>query len=136
ELHDRVASAHLSDFQEQFHTQTISTVSFAAAQLPLPPPPLEPVRPQPAIRGKSTGSHGSLTPSHRTPPPSHRTPLPAHRTPVPASHRPSPALDTMSPPTDALLKPGEDLSLADGTGTSGRQIAAGTRRRRRRLAIA
>jgi serine/threonine protein kinase len=38
ELHDRVASAHLSDFQEQFHTQTISTVSFAVAPLPLQAP--------------------------------------------------------------------------------------------------
>src|SRR5258705_6698695 len=38
ELHERVASAHLADFQEQFHTQTISTVSFALAQLPLQPP--------------------------------------------------------------------------------------------------
>jgi serine/threonine protein kinase len=39
ELHDRVASAHLSDFHEQFHTQTISTISFALAQLPLQPSP-------------------------------------------------------------------------------------------------
>ncbi len=38
ELHDRVAKAHLADFQEQFHTQTISTVSFALAQLPLQAP--------------------------------------------------------------------------------------------------
>ncbi len=38
ELHERIASAHLADFQEQFHTQTISTVSFALAQLPLQPP--------------------------------------------------------------------------------------------------
>jgi serine/threonine protein kinase len=38
ELHERVASAHLADFQEQFHTQTISTVSFALANLPLQPP--------------------------------------------------------------------------------------------------
>lgn len=35
ELHERVASAHLEDFQEQFYTQTISTVSFAMAQLPI-----------------------------------------------------------------------------------------------------
>jgi serine/threonine protein kinase len=38
ELYERIASAHLADFQEQFHTQTISTVSFALAQLPLQPP--------------------------------------------------------------------------------------------------
>jgi len=150
ELHDRVASTHLSDFQEQLHTQTISTVSFAAAQLPLPPPPLEPPPARTTGRAgritgaaaRSTGSHGSLAPAHRTPAPPGRTPVPAQRTPVPPHRtpvpgpRPSPALDTMSPPTDALLKPGEDLSLADGTGTSGRVIAAATRRRRRIYAIA
>jgi hypothetical protein len=38
ELHERVASAHLADFQEQLYTQTIDTVSFAVAQLPLPAP--------------------------------------------------------------------------------------------------
>jgi serine/threonine protein kinase len=38
ELHDRVASAHLADFQEQFHTQTIATVSFAFAEPALPSP--------------------------------------------------------------------------------------------------
>ncbi|HZJ65293.1 MAG TPA: protein kinase [Kofleriaceae bacterium] len=38
ELHERVANARLADFQEQFHTQTIDTVSFAVAQLPLEPP--------------------------------------------------------------------------------------------------
>jgi serine/threonine protein kinase len=38
ELHERIANAHLADFQEQFYTQTISTVSFALAQLPLQPP--------------------------------------------------------------------------------------------------
>nr|MBA3455204.1 hypothetical protein [Deltaproteobacteria bacterium] len=37
EMLDRVAKTHLSDFQEEFHTQTISTVSFAL-QLPLPAP--------------------------------------------------------------------------------------------------
>src|SRR6185436_467837 len=38
ELHERVANAHLADFQDQFHTQTIDTVSFAVAQLPLAAP--------------------------------------------------------------------------------------------------
>jgi serine/threonine protein kinase len=38
ELHERVANAHLADFQEQFHTQTIDTVSFAVAPLPLQAP--------------------------------------------------------------------------------------------------
>jgi serine/threonine protein kinase len=31
ELHERVAKAHLEDFKEEFHTQNISTVSFAFA---------------------------------------------------------------------------------------------------------
>jgi serine/threonine protein kinase len=149
ELHARVASAHLSDFQEQFHTQTISTVSFAAAQLQLPSP-LEP----PPRRSAQSASHRTLTPAPRTPVPAHRATGPAQRTTGPAqrttgpaqrvtgsaqslpSHRPSPALDTASPPTDAILTSDEDLSLADGTGTSVREIAAGPRRRRRIYAIA
>src|SRR5262245_56687426 len=42
ELHERVAKAHLEDFQEQLTTQTVSTVSFALANLPLKaePPPI------------------------------------------------------------------------------------------------
>lgn len=102
ELHERVASTHLSDFQEQLHTQTISTVSFAAAQLPLPPPPPDP----------------ELAPVQGTLPP-----------------RPSPAFDTMAPPTDAII-PSDDLSLADGTGTSVRELAPGPRGRGRAYAIA
>ncbi len=114
ELHERVASAHLSDFQEQLHTQTISTVSFAAAQLPLPAPPPEP--PPPSSR--ASASHRALPPSYRTP-----------------AQRPSPALDTMAPPTESMISR-DDLSLADGTGTSVRGVAAGPRRRRRILALA
>ena len=109
ELHERVASAHLADFQEAFHTQTISTVSFAYAQLPLPAPPPEPA-------AAKAGARGTL------PPP----------TPAP---RPSPALDTMAPPTGAILHE-DDFSLADGTGTSVREIAPRPRGRRRLYAIA
>lgn len=115
ELHERVASTHLSDFQEQLHTQTISTVSFAAAQLPLPPPP-EAAAARPA---RVSGSHRALPPQA------------AHRTPVP---RPSPAHDTMAPPTDAIV-PSDDFSLADGTGTSVREVLS-PRRRRRAIALA
>jgi len=65
ELHERVASAHLADFHEQFHTQTISTVSFALAQLPLKPPDATgPVRRQPtqppAARSRNTGPNPAL----------------------------------------------------------------------------
>jgi serine/threonine protein kinase len=109
ELHERVASAHLSDFQEAFHTQTISTVSFALAQLPLPPPAeLPPPRgprsaqqaaQQAAIKVRSSGQHA-----------------------VPPV-LPSPALDTQSPPTSSISS--EDLemlaALADGTGTQVRE---------------
>ncbi|HEU0032882.1 MAG TPA: protein kinase [Kofleriaceae bacterium] len=113
ELHDRVANAHLSDFQEAFHTQTISTVSFALAQLPLPPPAAAEIAATPrprrvsqqqlAQRTRNSGQHSSL-----------RTPLPPD----------SPALDTVAPPTAALSS--EDLGLgelADGTGTSPRAHA-------------
>ncbi len=95
ELHERVAKAHLSDFQEQFHTQTISTVSFALAQLPLPPP----VDPLPR---NSSGEVREVD-----------------------VDRGSPALDTMAPPT-SVMRPAtadeEELPLADGTGTSVREI--------------
>ena len=72
ELHDRVASAHLSDFQDAFHTQTISTVSFALAQLPVPL---------------------ADRPGDRTPRPKRST----H-----SAVKPSPALDTQSPATSLM----------------------------------
>ncbi len=55
ELHDRVAKAHISDFQEQMHTQTISTVSFAMAQLPLQAPPE--AAPDPRQKSRSTAQN-------------------------------------------------------------------------------
>ncbi|HLL24758.1 MAG TPA: hypothetical protein VK427_21645, partial [Kofleriaceae bacterium] len=101
ELHDRVAKTHIADFQEQFHTQTISTISFAVAQLPLQPPQLG--------NPRRSGAH--------TKPPLPQAPvLPARE---PEVVRPSPALDTMSPPTSTML-PHDDLDLADGTGTARR----------------
>jgi serine/threonine protein kinase len=97
ELHDRVASAHLSDFHEQFHTQTISTVSFALAQLPLQPPDAtgqvrrgRQTTPQPIARIRNTG------------------PNPA----VPAVNVSS-APDTMAPPTGALDLLEEELGPSD-----------------------
>ncbi|HWU87190.1 MAG TPA: serine/threonine-protein kinase [Kofleriaceae bacterium] len=106
ELHERVANAHLADFQEQFHTQTISTVSFALAQLPLPPPPPEPALPPRA---------------------------PARGTQLPPPPRSSPALDTLSLPTGALHGLEDELALADGTGHSLRQTSPSAPRRRRGL---
>jgi serine/threonine protein kinase len=118
-LHARVASAHLSDFEEQLHTQTISTVSFAQAQLPLQPPEstgkvlrVRQTQP-PASRGRTTG------------------PSPADGTrttgPSPAVGPPS-ILDTRTPPTEPLEPvPVDDvgpadtiLGMAEQPGTSGR----------------
>jgi serine/threonine protein kinase len=66
EMQDRVAKTHLADFQEQFHTQTISTVSFALAQLPLQPPadgaPV-PARPRSTGANRAIGRTSSGVPS-------------------------------------------------------------------------
>ena len=94
ELHERVASAHLADFQAQFHTQTISTVSFALAETSGPDATgritrrktATPVAPVPVtLRAKSTGKAPAI-------------PLRASASPPPRS----PALDTMAPPTGAM----------------------------------
>jgi serine/threonine protein kinase len=117
ELHDRVAKTHIADFQDQLHTQTISTISFAVAQLPLQPsdlqsgrrsgahsvPPAVPGTPLPPKVGKGSNPVGKASGSHN-------------------AMKPSPALDTMAPPTSTML-PHDDLSLADGTGTSVREHA-------------
>ncbi|HEX4418615.1 MAG TPA: serine/threonine-protein kinase, partial [Kofleriaceae bacterium] len=117
ELHDRIASAHLSDFQEQFHTQTISTVSFALAQLPLPPPPLTDAATATGPMVRPREATQQIIPWPRTTGPvavvSRKTgPSPVVARPVTGRHvslsrsgpavRPSPALDTMTPPTDAI----------------------------------
>jgi eukaryotic-like serine/threonine-protein kinase len=60
ELHDRVAATHLADFQEQMHTQTISTVSFAMAQLPANlVPEAAPRRPKRTTRSQSVRMTGT-----------------------------------------------------------------------------
>ena len=63
ELHDRVAKTHLSDFQEQMHTQTISTVSFAMAQLPLQAPPDGNAPVVPVPKGRSTAQNKAILPA-------------------------------------------------------------------------
>ncbi len=112
ELHDRVAQAHLSDFQEAFHTQTISTVSFALAQLPLPPPDgsLRPRRSTQTPAQRASGAHAAQRNSG-----SHSS---QRSSGAQAAIRPSPALDTGSPPTGAMPDGIDDFSLADGTGTA------------------
>lgn len=57
ELHERIAKTHLEDFQADFHTQTISTVSFALAQLPLQAPP-DP--PPPPVRTRASGQQRAI----------------------------------------------------------------------------
>jgi serine/threonine protein kinase len=58
ELHDRIAKTHLEDFQADFHTQTISTVSFALAQLPLQAPP--DAAPTPPVRTRASGQQRAI----------------------------------------------------------------------------
>ena len=105
ELHERVAQAHLDDFKEQFHTSTISTISFAVAMLPLQAPETKP----PPRR------FPTIPPALGTRPP-----------PIDMSP-PSPALYTQAPPTTMLDS--SDLSLAESTST----VAA--RRTRRRVFV-
>jgi serine/threonine protein kinase len=120
ELHELVASAHLSDFQEQFHTQTISTVSFAVAELPVQSPeatgrvPRRRLATPPGVQRPRTGP----------------SPVVRNRGTQPSPVvKPSPAFDTMSPPTDAL----EQIDPME-LGTSARELtfdpSAGQRSRR------
>ena len=111
ELHDRIANAQLADFQEAFHTQTISTVSFALAQLPLPPP----AEIAPSQRGRRSTQQAAVRGRHSGQQP---------------AIRPSPALDTVAAPTSSMSS--EDLAtlsaLADGTGTSVREVPQTSRK--------
>ncbi len=94
ELHERVAKAHLADFQEQLTTQTVSTVSFALMNMPLPAPPEDRA---PAL---------PVRPSTQQQVPRASTQQPVQRAP------------TQQPPsTQMLVSQTEELSLADGTGT-------------------
>lgn len=88
ELHDRVAKAHLEDFQEQLTSSHTSTVSFAMS-LPLPPDV-----PAAAPRRAST----------RTRPPTAPTDILPQQPPQP-------------PPLPTAVIPTTELGLADGTGS-------------------
>jgi serine/threonine protein kinase len=118
ELHERVASAHLADFQDQFHTQTIATVSFALADLPTaapeasgkirrpstpspvrqtgPAPVVRSTGPAPLVKSRSTGPNPVLDhPSG----PSAVSPLPSHPAIVVA---PSDLTSSDDSPTDVV----------------------------------
>ena len=99
ELHERVARAHLEDFQEQLTTQTGTTVSFALAPLPLKPPPTPTKRPTPPS-----------TPAQRSAEPPARPRKPTAQTDILPQQPPQP------PPVPTAAIPTNLLSLADGTG--------------------
>src|SRR4051812_16597307 len=117
ELHERIAGAHLADFQEQFHTQTISTVSFALAQLPLQPPeatgPV--VRPLAAQALGGPGAPGGPSP-----------PAPMTSPPVPAR-----ATEAIAPAIGSITIDGDAATIVGGMSYA-RMMA----RRRRLIAIA
>lgn len=88
ELHERVARAHLEDFQDQLTSQTGTTISFALANLPLPPP------------ADSRPPAGAAP--RRSRPPTPRTEI-LEQPAVP-------------PPLPTAVIPTTQLALADGTG--------------------
>ncbi|MFT3699109.1 MAG: protein kinase [Kofleriaceae bacterium] len=92
ELHERVAKAHLEDFQDQLTTQTGTTVSFAFANLPLPAPAEVPKPP--------------VLPRTQTQPPPVRTRPPT---------APTDLLPQQAPEPTAAIST-QELGLADGTG--------------------
>jgi eukaryotic-like serine/threonine-protein kinase len=154
ELHERIANAHLADFQEQFHTQTISTVSFALAQLPLQPPEAtgpvvrhlaaqalgapappasigavgapSPMPPPPVVVGRNTGQSAAV--GRATGP--HAV---AARTTAPAPvSKPPPSFDAMAPSTDSITIDGDAATIVGGMSYTRMMMA----RRRRLMAIA
>ena len=120
ELHDRIANVHLSDFQQDFHTQTISTVSFAVATgQALPLGEGRRSKPQTAVPPpRPSGSHPTQRSSGSQP--STTGAPPAQR----ASGPQQAILDTQAPPTSSMSA--DDLetlsSLADGTGTAEKTV--------------
>ncbi|HUS27494.1 MAG TPA: serine/threonine-protein kinase [Kofleriaceae bacterium] len=94
ELHERVAKAHLEDFQDELTKETGTTVSFAMANMPLQAPPDSP-RP-PRLPARVTGQQ-------RPRPPTLPTDILPQQPPQP-------------PPIPTAAIPTQELSLADGTG--------------------
>jgi len=153
ELHDRVASAHLSDFHEQFHTQTIATVSFAVAAPPLvapdatgqvargrlaTQPPVAPsprsrtTGPSPVVASRTTGPNPQVASRITGPSPA----VGLRNTGSNPALTSSPGHDTMAPPT-GLLEPTEPLEdqLAPSDTVAMAEQTAVVGRRRRGLVI-
>jgi len=96
ELHERVAKAHLEDFQDELTKEQGTTVSFAVANLPLPPA-------QKAARAsRNSGTQKALPGTARPRPPT----------------RPTDILEqpVVPPPIPTAAIPTTELALADGTG--------------------
>jgi serine/threonine protein kinase len=116
ELHERVAKAHLADFQEQLTTQTSTTVSFAFANLPLPPPP-DPAKPPKLPSSRRSGQNAAIAGRSPTIPPA-LPPARSTTTPPPRPAASSPAMPAAPAAAPAELQLStEELALADGTGT-------------------
>ena len=98
ELHERIASVHIEDFQDQLTTQTGTTVSFAFANLPLQAPPDPAAPPLPRTR----------TPTRNPMPRGSRPPT----APTDLLHQQPP----QPPPTPTAAIPTQEIGLADGTG--------------------
>jgi serine/threonine protein kinase len=120
ELHERVAKAHLEDFQDQLTTQTGTTVSFAFANLPLQAPP-------------DAVPHAPVLPRTRT-----ATAPPRPRAPT----SPTDLLPQQAPPATAAVQT-QELGLADGTGaavlmpeTTVARISASKAKKRTLIALA
>ncbi|HEY1556433.1 MAG TPA: serine/threonine-protein kinase [Kofleriaceae bacterium] len=135
ELHERVAKAHLEDFQEQLTSQTGTTVSFALSA-PASPGALSEqvtrggaqisnVSPLP-VRPPAIPSEAGKTPPPRPRPPTAQTDLLVIQ-PQPAS---APAAD------QPAAQPTTELSLADGTGAMSPEDLSIPRLRSRRAPIA
>ncbi|HUJ60044.1 MAG TPA: serine/threonine-protein kinase [Kofleriaceae bacterium] len=132
ELHERVAKAHLADFQEQLTNQTGTTVSFALANLPLRAPE---ERDKPALPRPRTTPRKSteipVPPAPRPRPPTTPTEIlpqaPPQPPPIPTGAIPTQELSLLADGTGAV--PPEELSLPISPLRSkgrGRAIAIGS----------
>jgi serine/threonine protein kinase len=60
ELSDRLSRMHLADYQAELTTQSVATVSFALANMPLPAPPTGQLTPEEVARALADGTEGTI----------------------------------------------------------------------------
>jgi eukaryotic-like serine/threonine-protein kinase len=60
ELSDRLSRMHLADYQAELTTQSVATVSFALANMPLPAPPTGQLTPEEVERALADGTEGTI----------------------------------------------------------------------------